>query len=89
MGEECNKHQECMERIHTSINAIENSNSRTEGVMEGFTKSVNEFLSAIRKDIYSPGGIVEKVGNHSFQLVLQWGIIGAVIIAVLIGYFKQ
>jgi hypothetical protein len=89
MAGECDKHQECMERIHTDINAIKETNAKSAGVMEGFTKSVNDFLGSIRKDIYSPGGIVERVGNHSFQLVLQWGILGAVIIAGLIEYFKK
>ena len=85
----CDKHVDCMERIHTAINDIKQTNARSAGVMEGFSKSVSEFLEAIRKDVYAPGGIVEKVGNHSSQLTLQWGMISAIIVAVIISFFRK
>jgi len=89
MAGECDRHQECMERIHESINSIKETNAKAAGTMEGFTRSVNTFLDSIRQDIYSPGGLVEKSGNHSFQLILQWGILGAVVVAIIIDYFKK
>lgn len=89
MSSECDKHSECMERIHNEVNDIKNEVSRSAGIAEGFNKTVKEFLETIRKDIYAPGGMVERVGNHSFQLVLQWCILGAVITGVIIDYFKR
>jgi len=89
MPGECDRHQDCMERIHTSINSIKEDSARASGAMEEFTKSVNEFLVSIRKDVYAPNGIIEKVGNHTFQLTLQWALLASVVIAVLIEYFKK
>lgn len=82
--EECSKHSDCMERIHNNINDIKLQNAKQEGLLEGFTKSVNDFLGSIRKDVYSPGGIVEKVGSHANQIALQWGLLAVVVVAVII-----
>ena len=89
MAEQCEKHQDCMERIHTAINEIKNSNASAGGKMEGFTESVNNFLSAIRKDMYSPGGIVDKVGTHGFQLAIQWGALGVIVVAIVLKLFNS
>ena len=88
MPGECDKHTDCMERIHESINLIKQENAKTQGMMEGFTDSVNEFITAIRRDVYSPNGLIEKVGKNTFQVGLQWGALGAILIIIIGGWIK-
>jgi hypothetical protein len=63
--------------------------ARQEGIITSFNKSVSEFLENSRKDIYSPGGVIEKIGNHGQQLLLQWGFLGAVVVAVVIQFITK
>lgn len=75
----CEKHDDCLGRIHDSIKNIEVSNAK----QEGFMQSINEFTSSIRKDVYSKEGIMERVGKQGNQLVLQWGLMSAIVIGVM------
>ena len=78
--EQCEKHDECITRIHDSIKAIEIGNAKA----EGFITAINEFTSAIRRDIYSKDGLMERVGNHGNQIILQWGLLAAMILGVFL-----
>lgn len=87
--EQCEKHQECMERIHNNITEIKISNSEIKGELKGFTSSVNEFISSVRKDMYSKDGIMERVGNSNKQMILQWGLLAAIILGMILTYFRK
>jgi len=82
----CEKHDECLGRIHDSIKNIEVSNAK----QEGFMKSIDEFTASIRRDIYSKDGIMERVGNHGNQLILQWGLMSAIVVGIMLALiFKK
>ena len=93
MEAECDKHSDCMERIHENINSIKLTNAITQGEIAAVTKNIKDFLDSVRTDIYSKGGIMERVGKHDNQLNLQWGMIGAVVIAIIVAvigrFFKK
>lgn len=86
---ECDKHSDCMERIHESIHKIELATTESSSEVRGFVTAINEFVVAVRKDLYSKGGVIESVGKHANQLTLQWGMLGALIVAVLVAWFKK
>ena len=77
-SETCDKHDDCLGRIHDSIKNIEIGIAET----KGFTISLNSFTESIHRDVYSKGGIMERVGNHGNQLVLQWGLLAAIVIGI-------
>ena len=84
MGEDiCEKHSDCMERIHEDIGKIQLSNAVTQGSIETFVQSTNSFLSALRKDIYEKDGIMVRTGKQENQLNLQWGLIIMLLVAVV------
>ena len=88
--EQCDRHSDCMERIHKEINEINVQSAESKGLIEGFTTSTNNFIDAIRKDIYSPGGMVERVGSHQNQIGLQWGLMAVLVAAVVLEWiFKK
>jgi hypothetical protein len=85
MPETCDKHDECLGRIHEKLNKIEVSNAK----VDGFLTSINEFVKSINKDTYSKDGLMDRVGNHGTQIILQWGLLAAIIVAVIIGFMKR
>ena len=83
MGDECPKHNDCMERIHDDIGKIQLSNAVTQGSIETFVQATNSFLNALRKDIYEKDGIMVRTGKSENQLNLQWTVIILLLIAVV------
>lgn len=83
--ETCNNHDSCMERINENMKNIEIKYAEMKGEIKGFTSSVNEFLLAIRKDIYSSDGLMIKSGKNANQINLHWGLILIVIVALVGG----
>lgn len=65
--------------IHNNALAI----SKLEGILKGYLTSTQSYIDASRKDIYSPGGLVDSNGNHTNQLKLQWGLTALIIIAII------
>ena len=86
MAGECDKHDGCMERIHDDINEIKRQNAENKGIMAGFTNSINEFVSSIRRDVYAKDGLMTRVGTISNQVALQWGLLGVLVVAVVLQF---
>lgn len=82
----CDKHDDCIGRIHDRITNIEKAMERGQGTMEGFTTTVKDFLEEIRKDVYSKGGLIERAGTQGNQVFLQWGLMAAIVVAVVISF---
>jgi len=87
--ETCNKHDECMGRIHDNIKKIEIGNATTQGKIDGFIISVNTFIESIRKDIYEKDGIMQRVGSQGNQIILQWGLMAVIVAAIIIDMLKK
>ena len=90
MGETCNKHDDCLGRIHTEINEILVNNAELKGNIDSFLYESKTFREAVRKDLYDPKeGLGAKVNSHATQLGLQWGVIttivGSIIVGVIVG----
>ena len=86
MEETCDKHDDCLGRIHTEINIINTNNAELRGDIKSFIRELQEFRNDVRKDIYDPkDGLGSRVNAHGTQLNLQWGIIGASIVGIIIG----
>lgn len=89
MNETCNKHDDCIGRINENMKKIEVGNAETQGKIDGFLKNVEEFMSSIRRDMYNKDGVMDRVGSHGNQLVLQWGLLAAIIIAIVVAYINK
>ena len=81
----CDKHDECIGRIHDDIKKIEVSNAK----IDGFITSVNSFVNSLQRDVYSKDGIIPKLMSQGNQISIQWGLIGAIIVAVIITLFRK
>ena len=79
----------CVKSVEESVHKIEVSNAGTDGMIQGFIKSTNDFLGAIRKDVYSKDGLIDRVGNHGNQLKLQWGLLSAFLIVIIITLVRK
>ncbi len=89
-SEVCDRHDDCLGRIHDKVSAIEITSASTNEKIEGFTNTVNSFLAEIRKDIYGKGGLIQETGEHKNQLLLQWGLLAAIFISGVIAFvFKK
>jgi hypothetical protein len=85
----CSKHDDCIGRINDNINKIQVQGANTDGKIDGFITSVNDFLASIRKDIYARDGLMQRVGMQGNQIILQWGLLAVIVIAILVEYFKK
>jgi len=82
--DQCSKHDECIGRINDNVQKIQLNNQEMKGNINSFIKTTSDFLSAIRKDTYSKDGLIDRVGNHNMQLGLQWGLMAAIIIGIIV-----
>ena len=90
MSETCDRHDDCLGRIHTEINAIKEGNASMSGKVESFMQHLDLYMKKTDKDIYDPqNGLGARVNSHATQLGLQWGvittIIGSIIVGVIVG----
>ncbi len=88
-GDKCDGHDTCMARFNEGLHNIEMKYAAIEGSIAGFTKSTSDFVTAIRKDIYSKDGIMDRTGNHGMQLLLQWGVLAGLLITIVVTFIKQ
>lgn len=94
MANEIEELRECVKAIKESTHKIELSHAITDGMVQGFMKSTDEFLKAIRKDVYSKDGIVDRVGNHEKDIGRLWkllgvgGILSVLLMAIVVILFK-
>ena len=83
MSEQCDSHDNCMERINENMKKIEVNYAEMKGEIKGFVSSVNDFLNAIRKDIYASDGLMTTMNQNKNQIGLQWGILIIIIVAII------
>jgi hypothetical protein len=82
-GEVCEKHDDCMKDIREDLHSLDKSAAGTEGVVKGFIQATQDYINASREDIYGKGGLMDRVGNYGNQLLLQWGLLVVVLVAVV------
>jgi hypothetical protein len=87
--DKCNGHGDCMERINENLKKIELTNASTQGEIKGFVNSVNEFIVAIRDDVYGKDGLMPRTKSLANQLILQWGVLVVIITGVVATFLKR
>ncbi len=83
---QCDKHDITMERLFDEIHAIKEGQGRSETKMD----TVIDFKNEIHKIIYGDGkvpGLMSKIHGNTKQLILQWGLIVVILIAIIGGSF--
>jgi len=86
--DKCIEHNNCIGRINDNINEIKVTNAKMQGKIDGFTESITEFVAFIRQDVYAKDGLMDRVGNHSNQLILQWGLLAIVVMAIIAMFLR-
>ena len=82
----CDKHDDCLGRIHTEINSMNSNNARLTGNIESFITELRAFKQKADKDVYDPkDGLGARVNAHGTQLTLQWGVISTIIGSAIVG----
>jgi len=82
-GDTCEKHDGCMQNMREDLHEQDKLITRLEGRVGGFIDAAKEYIEASRKDIYGKGGLMDRVGNHAAQLILQWGLLIIILVAVV------
>jgi hypothetical protein len=84
----CPKHDDCLGRIHTDINAINIGNAELHGELKAFMKGLEAFKEKAEKAVYDKDGLIESAGANKRQLTMQWGLI-LIILAAIVGLFLK
>ena len=88
MADYCDKHDECMKDIREAIHNQELSQAELKGTVEAFVEVTQDYIKASRKDLYSKEGLMDRVGNHGNQLLLQWGLSALIIGGIIVAFLK-
>lgn len=87
--ETCEKHDDCLGRIHDKLNTMDKSSAYLAGELKAFMEGIKEFREEVKKDIYSKGGLMERAGTHARQLYMQWGLLVLILAGIVAVYLKK
>lgn len=90
MEETCPKHDDCLGRIHTEINTMNQTNSKMSGEVAAFMTNLKDFMTKVDKDVYNPkDGLGACVNSHNTQIGLQWGLLATLILGIIVLFLKK
>jgi len=85
----CEKHDDCLGRIHSEISDIKVSNASLSGEIKAFMAGIKEFKDKVEVDVYGKEGIIERTGTYGRQVTLQWGILTLLLLAIVGMFLKK